>query len=111
MLMKKKRTYGNQPSRRAGEVREPVQVYLDQKDRELLEQVAQTKGWSRAEVLRRGLRSLAADALSDRPPGWSLESLIGCFGDDPSIPIDLAERHDYYLAQDDEEHDRRNRVD
>lgn len=110
--MRKKRTrYHAKPSRRAREVREPVQVYLDQKDRELLERVAQSKGWSRAEVLRRGLRTLAADALVERAPGWSLESLIGCFGDDPSIPPDLSVRHDYYLVQADEEHDRRNRVD
>jgi len=86
-------------------------VYLDQKDRELLEQVAKTKRWSRAEVLRRGLRSLAAEALAERPPGWSLEYLIGCFGDDPSIPTDLSARHDDYLAEAYEEHARRNRVD
>lgn len=109
--MRKKATYDRKPARGPGRVREPVQVYLDQKDRELLEQVAKTKSWSRAEVLRRGLRRLAAEALADRTPGWSLESLIGCFGDDPSIPTDLSERHDYYLVQADEEHDRRNRVD
>lgn len=97
--------------RHTGQVREPVQVYLDQKDRDLLERVAQAKGLSRAEVLRRGLRSLAAEALADRRPGWSLEYLIGCLGDDPSIPTDLSERHDYYLAQAYEEHARRNRVD
>jgi hypothetical protein len=110
--MGKRRTrYDTKPSRPAREVREPVQVYLDQKDRELLEQVAKTKGWSRAEVLRRGLRSLAAEALTERPPGWSLDYLIGCLGDDPSIPTDLAERHDYYLVEALEEHARRHRVD
>ncbi|MBI2071540.1 MAG: hypothetical protein HYW06_12590 [Gemmatimonadetes bacterium] len=107
----KKKTYDSKASRRSGQVREPVQVYLDPKDRELLERVAHTKGWSRAEVLRRGLRSLAAEALTERPPHWSLRYLIGCMGDDPSIPTDLAERHDYYLAEAYEEHARRNRVD
>jgi len=97
--------------RHTGQVREPVQVYLDQKDRDLLERVAQAKGLSRAEVLRRGLRSLAAEALTERQPGSSLQYLIGVLGDDPSIPTDLAERHDYYLVQADEEHDRRSRVD
>jgi len=51
--VKKKTTYDRKRPRGAGQVREPVQVYLDQKDRDLLEQVARTKGWSRAEVLRR----------------------------------------------------------
>ena len=108
--MRKKR-YDAAPPKRPHQVREPVQVYLDPQDRELLERVAKTKGWSRAEVLRRGLRTLATDALTERPPGWSLQYLIGILGDDPSIPTDLAERHDYYLVQADEEHDRRNRVD
>jgi hypothetical protein len=108
--MKKKAAYSaKSPGPR--QVKEPVQVYLDQRDRELLEQVAHAKGWSRAEVLRRGLRVLAAEALIERPPGWSLEHLIGCFGDDPSDPTDLAERHDYYLYEAQGAHDEQSRVD
>ena len=80
-------------------VREPVQAYLDEADRALLEQVADRTGLSRAEVLRRGLRAFAQQALTERPPGWSFESLIGALGDDPSLPPDLSERHDEYLAQ------------
>ena len=81
-------------------VREPVQVYLDQGDRSLLEDVARRTGLSRAEILRRGLR-LAADALlADRTPGSSFEHLIGALGDDPSLPEDLSSRHDHYLYGD-----------
>lgn len=30
-------------------------------------------------------------------PGASLDLLIGALGDDPSLPVDLAARHDDYL--------------
>ena|SRR6266496_3323066 len=86
-------------SRSSRRVREPVQAYLDEVDRALLEQVAHRTGLSRAEILRRGLRAFAQQTLTERPPGWSFESLIGVLGDDPSIPTDLSERHDEYLAQ------------
>ncbi len=45
-------------------VREPVQVYLDPADRDLLEEVVRATGLSRAEILRRGLRRMADDALT-----------------------------------------------
>jgi hypothetical protein len=80
-------------------VREPVQAYLDETDRALLEEVVRRTGLARAEILRRGLRAFAQQALTERAPGWSFESLIGALGDDPSIPTDLSERHDEYLAQ------------
>jgi hypothetical protein len=77
-------------------VREPVQVYLDRQDRDLLEQLVESTGLPRTELIRRGLRALAAEKLVSRPPGRSMESLIGPFGD---APDDLAERHDAYLAE------------
>jgi hypothetical protein len=83
--------------RRRPRVREPVQVYLDRPDRELLEQVAAKAGLSKAEVLRRGLRRMAEYVLTERPPGSSFEALLGALGDDPSLPEDLAARHDDYL--------------
>jgi hypothetical protein len=43
------------------------------------------------------VRQLAERELSDRPAGWSLEQLTGVLGDDPSVPADLAARHDEYL--------------
>lgn len=82
---------------RSPRVREPVQVYLDPADRELLEEAARRTGLPRAEVLRRGLRTIAREMLTERRPGSSLEYLIGVLGDDPSIPRDLAEKHDEYL--------------
>jgi hypothetical protein len=78
-------------------VREPVQVYLDPQDRELLEVLAARTGLPRAEVLRRGLRQLADHVLTERAPGWSLDALAGALGDDPGLPTDLAARHDGYL--------------
>ena len=84
-------------NRRGSHVKEPVQVYLDGPDRELLEQVARRTGLPRAEVLRRGLRQLAQAELAERKPGWSLDVLIGAMGDDPRLPPDLSVRHDEYL--------------
>jgi|SRR5688500_6547949 hypothetical protein len=80
-------------------VREPVQVYLDRKDRDLLEQLVESTGLPRTELIRRGLRALAAEKLAPQPPGGSMESLIGAFGEAPDDPTDLSERHDFYLAE------------
>jgi hypothetical protein len=81
----------------ARRVREPVQVYLDPDDKTLLEEVARKTGLSQAEVLRRGVRRLSADLLAESRPGASLDTLIGALGTDPSVPADLAARHDDYL--------------
>ena len=80
-------------------VREPVQVYLDEGDRGLLEEIAKRTGLPRAEILRRGLRRLAEYELTERKPGWSLEWFIGCMG--PGQPSDLSARHDDYLYGED----------
>lgn len=85
------------PRRPSPRVREPVQVYLDSTDRNLLDRLAARTGLSRAELLRRGVRQLAELELSGRPAGWSLERLTGALGDDPALPADLAARHDEYL--------------
>jgi hypothetical protein len=79
-------------------VREPVQVYLDRQDRDLLERLVESTGLPRTELIRRGLRALAAEKLTSQPPGGSMEGLIGAFGDAPDDPADLSERHDFYLA-------------
>lgn len=92
--------------RRPRRVREPVQAYLDEADRTLLEEVARRTGLSRAEIMRRGLRAFAQQALIERKPGWSLEHLIGAI---PDGPADLSERHDEYLAQALEDELRRSR--
>lgn len=80
-------------------VREPVQVYLDVMDRDLLERLGKQTGQPKAELLRRGLRRLAADELKEKKPGWSFDVLIGAMGDDPSIPTDLAVNHDRYIVE------------
>jgi hypothetical protein len=86
-------------------------VYLDERDRALLERVATETGLSRAEVLRRGLRSLAAQTQEDALPGGSLRAVIGVLGTAHAVPADLAEQHDAYLARGDTKRARRARVD
>ncbi|MFQ5703774.1 MAG: hypothetical protein ACE5HT_07110 [Gemmatimonadales bacterium] len=83
--------------KRSKRVREPVQVYLDGADRSLLDDVARAMDISRAEVLRRGLRGLARQVMTQRQPGWSLDQTIALLGDAADVPSDLAERHDEYL--------------
>ncbi len=78
-------------------VKEPVQVYLDPADRDLLEEVVRATGLSRAEILRRGLRRVADDALTERAPGWSLDRLVDAMSGAGDLPRDLAECHDEYL--------------
>jgi hypothetical protein len=84
-------------SRHRSAVREPIQVYVDREDRELLEAVAARTGLARAEVLRRGLRAFAGQVLTERGPGSSLAALIGVLGEGDT-PADLAARHDEYLV-------------
>jgi hypothetical protein len=81
----------------ARRVREPVQVYLDPSDRDLLEELTRRTGLARAELLRRGLRQLGDRLLGDRAPGWSLDALTGALGEASDLPADLAARHDEYL--------------
>jgi hypothetical protein len=83
------------PSKRPKRVREQVMVYLDSRDRALLEAVAEKTGLARTEIFRRGLRQFADDALPGRKAGDSIEWLIANAVD--GGPRDLAERHDYYL--------------
>lgn len=84
-------------SRRPTRVREQLQIYLDAPDKALLENLVRATGLPRTELFRRGLRSLAQDALGERAPGWSLDRLVGALGDGPDLPTDLAARHDEYL--------------
>jgi hypothetical protein len=75
-------------------VREPLQVYLARDERALLDQLARETGLSRAEVLRRGLRSLAAELQGAASPMLDLVNELAA--DD--WPADLALRHDAHLA-------------
>lgn len=78
-------------------VREPVQVYLDPSDKELLDDLSRRTSLSRAELLRRGLRRLAVELHAEAEPGRSMATLIGALGDDADVPTDLAARHEEYL--------------
>src|SRR5215208_1583739 len=85
--------------KKPGAVRGPVQVYLTKQDRALLDKVAKATGLSRAEVLRRGLRSIGASVLAEANPVLALLDEMAK-GDWPAaMPQDVAERHDQYLAE------------
>ena len=81
-----------------GKVREPVQVYLTLQDRQLLKEVATAAGVSGAEVLRRGLRRMAGEVLSDRNPAMQLLEEMNAARWPADTPNDAALNHDRYLA-------------
>ena len=83
---------GREPKR----VREQVVVYLDARDRALLEELTRTTGLAKTELFRRGLRRLADDALTGKTPGHSLRHLVTSAQDD-DFPSDVADRADDYL--------------
>lgn len=79
-------------------VKEPVQVYLDRGDRAILDRVSAAAGLSRAEVLRRGLRSYAAQQQGIGPVEQFMRKLAA--SEWPAdTPTDLGLNHDKYLAE------------
>ena len=80
-------------------VREPVQVYLTVQDRKLLKEVAVASGVSGAEVLRRGLRRMAGEILSDRNPAMQLLEEMNAAEWPADMPPDVGARHERYLAE------------
>ncbi len=80
-------------------VREPVQVYLTSEDRRLLKEVAVAAGVSAAEVLRRGLRRMAGEVLSDRNPAMQLLEEMNAADWPADTPTDVGVNHDRYLAE------------
>jgi hypothetical protein len=79
--------------------REPVQVYLAAPDRVLLDRIAKKAGVSRAEVLRRGVRRMAAEVLADENPMLSFIEEMASTKWPADTPSDVAERHDFYLTE------------
>ena len=77
-------------------VREQVVVYLDERDRALLEQLTKTTGLPKTELFRRGLRRLADQALAGAAPGFSLRQLVTTAGND-QFGSAVAERGYEYL--------------
>lgn len=80
-------------------VREPVQVYLAGPDRVLLDRIAKKAGVSRAEVLRRGVRRMAAEVLADENPMLSFIEEMASTKWPAGTPSDVAERPDFYLTE------------
>jgi hypothetical protein len=83
--------------KRTRTVREPIQVYLDGDEREVLDVLAGDLAVSRAEVLRRGLVALRRE--QSRSVYDALAPLVGAV-QDPDAPADLARRFDEYQAAD-----------
>lgn len=76
-------------------VREPIQVYMAADERRLLDQMAAQTGLSRAEILRQGLRSFAAEKTGSDGP---VQAFMRSMREKP-LPADIAEAHDDHLAR------------
>ncbi len=76
-------------------VREQAVVYLGQRDRALLENLAKETGLSRTELFRGGLWALAAQTFGSKQSS-ALEYLIAN-ASDADVPPDFPERSDDYL--------------
>ncbi len=88
-------TFACMPKReKPSRVREPVQVYLAQDDNELLVRVAAAAGLSKAEVLRRGVRSFAREHAGASPMLKFLKELAS-----NGPPAGIARAHDDVLAE------------
>jgi len=72
----------------------PIQVYLDRRDRALLDGLAKRLGLSRAEAIREAVRRWAADVSGGDDP---LLRLVGSI-DEGALPRDLSTRHDEYAV-------------
>ena len=80
-------------------VKEPVQVYLDRGDRAILDRVSAEAGLSRAEVLRRGLRSFAAQQQGGEGPMMRFMRKMAASEWPADTPSDLGLNHDKYLCE------------
>ena len=82
------------PSPRPRAVREPVQVYLEPYDRDLLNRLSNETGLAKAEILWRGMRSFAREQSGSSP---MLRFLTESVGND--APAGTAADHDAVLAE------------
>ena len=57
-------TYRHEPPKRPPRVAEPVQVYLQPRDRERLERLTARLGTTKSDILRRGLEALEAQTTT-----------------------------------------------
>jgi hypothetical protein len=81
-------------SARPNAVREPVQVYLAADDRDLLNRLVEETGLTKAEILRRGVRSYARERGDVSP----MLRFIGELGSE-GWPAAAAVDHDAILAE------------
>ena len=79
----------------------PFQVYLDPRDRGLLEQAANRLGVSKAEAVREALRRLARELSGGDGGGGAEDPLLELIGglDNPDVPADLSTRYHQYAAR------------
>ena len=81
-------------ARKSASVREPVQVYLAQDDRDLLNRLVAETGLTKAEILRQGMRSFAREQGGASPMlRFIAESAQG------EWPEGVAAKHDEILAE------------
>lgn len=82
--------------KRAGsEVREPLQIYIAPDERRFLDMLSEETGLSRAEILRRGMRSFAAEHAGDDGPMQRFMRAMR----QRRWPTDIAASHDDHLAE------------
>jgi hypothetical protein len=80
--------------RKPTSIREPVQVYLGQDDRDLLNRLVAETGLTKAEILRQGMRSFAREQGGASPMlRFIAESAQG------EWPEGVAAKHDEILAE------------
>ncbi len=72
----------------------PIQVYLNENDRKLLDELAERHGLSMAEVIRAAIRRWASEGRGDRDP---VLALIGTI-DSGVWPEDLSTRQEEYAV-------------
>lgn len=72
----------------------PIQVWLDERDRRLLEGLAERHGQSVAETVRMAIRRWAVDVSGVE------DAVLGLIGtiDSTDLPSDLSTRHDEYAV-------------
>jgi hypothetical protein len=80
---------------RSRSAKEPVQVYLVGDDLDLLARLAAETGLSKAEILRRGVRSFAREQEAPSPMLRFLEESAA----EPAEGPPIAARHDEILAE------------
>lgn len=81
--------------RNDSQIREPIQIYMAPDERRFLDTLAHESGLSRAEVLRRGMRSFAAEHAGDDGPMQTFMKSMR----EHRWPSDIATAHDDHLAK------------